>query len=794
MSTCCPCDKTKHPVKPDIPAGQTTLPRQLAGFPEYRLAMLRDIPTYGPLAGWRARAGNDLGIMLLEMWAYVLDIVGFYDERLANESFLRTAFLRPSLRKLTGLIGYLPRPALAASAELAAIAEGVKEVKLPPRTGFRSDAFDSEAPQVFETEVEHTIHPVKNQWTLGPVRDKFPGDDLFFETGGGAIEKGRIVLFRWTNGGAEETLAGRIGEVSPIKALDGETYLKVELSPAPALDPAVELSAVEVLSPSVTALPSLYAATPVSNSTGITLDALYSGLAQGDAMVVQNGEDLRGALITDVFRENVTVATIPDGQGSVDAITPANRIIIDDTLPSSWVNNPDQLIIHLRMIDAGNLTLPARTHLDTTVFTPSGVALDGTVLPLPEGVTESDRYFLQDADDNGVIVDGTVRIAPDGAGSASLADSVKPFDPLLRAPVEVFGNVVKATRGESVFNEVLGAGDAAQKYQSFKLKNKPLTYLNDASAPNGRRGTLEVRVNGVLWKEKSSLFGAGPQDQVYIVRQNDDQESIVTFGDGIRGARLPSGVDNVVATYRYGAGAAKPPSGGIGQLARSVPGLRRVVNPVAAGGGADADQPKDLRQNAPASALLLGRAVSPPDFEALAREYGGVRNAHVEWAWDETLQGAVVKVWFISDGGDIASGLRSFLIGQADPNTPLVAVEADDDPSDLIIDLEIDERFNPDLVTGQVAEALTNPETGILALENIPIGCPLFRSALFEAVLGVEGVISVREMSVDGDSAPFAITVEQGFYRAFLDTLLVRVTATSAGSLSRAEVVVEITS
>jgi hypothetical protein len=68
MTTCCPCDELKHPVKPDIPAGLSALSRQLAGFPEYRLAMLRDIPTYAPLAGWRAREGDDLGLMLLEMW------------------------------------------------------------------------------------------------------------------------------------------------------------------------------------------------------------------------------------------------------------------------------------------------------------------------------------------------------------------------------------------------------------------------------------------------------------------------------------------------------------------------------------------------------------------------------------------------------------------------------------------------------------------------------------------------------------------------------------------------------
>ena len=397
----------------------------------------------------------------------------------------------------------------------------------------------------------------------------------------------------------------------------------------------------------------------------------------------------------------------------------------------------------------------------------------------PTGVAKPSELLLLDAQDNGVRANGSVDINPQGEGTVQLAPDTPPFEPALRTPVTVFGNLVRATRGESVFNEVLGSGDASQAFQSFTLGNKPLTYLNDPSAPNGRRSTLEVRVNGLKWREVSSFFATGPLDEVYIVRQNDAQEAVVTFGDGKTGARLPTGVDNITATYRFGAGAAKPPAGAIGQLARPVAGLRRVVNPVAAGGGADADQPKDIRRNAPNSALLLGRAVSVPDFEALAREFGGVINAHVEWAWDETSQSAVVKVWFISDGGDIAKALRAFLIGQADPHTPLVAEEAKAQPSQLIIDLEIDPRFNTQDVIEQVKQALTTPDTGLLALENIPIGCPLFRSRIFEAVLSVEGTRSVRAMTVDGTPAPFAITVAQGWYRDFLDSLVIGSTVAS---------------
>ncbi|MEO7653855.1 MAG: hypothetical protein ABIZ80_25645, partial [Bryobacteraceae bacterium] len=296
---------------------------------------------------------------------------------------------------------------------------------------------------------------------------------------------------------------------------------------------------------------------------------------------------------------------------------------------------------------------------------------------------------------------------------------------------------------------------------------KPLTYLNDSAAINGRRSTLELRVNGILWKEVVSFFGVKPEAEVYTVRQDDDGVSTVRFGDGGTGARVPTGVDNVTATYRFGAGAAKPPAGAIGQFAKPVEGLRRVVNPVAASGGADRDQPKDIRRNAPNSALILGRAVSIPDFEALAREFGGVINAHTEWAWDEKSQNAVVQVSFISDGGDIAKQLRAFLIGMADPNTPLVAVEAKAQASTLAIDLEIDSRFSRKAVREAVTQVLADKETGLLALQNIPIGQPLFRSKVFAAVLSVEGARSVRAMTADGQAAPFAITVRPGYYRDF---------------------------
>ena len=51
------------------------------------------------LREWRARNSQDLGLMLIDMWAYVSDVLAFYDERIANEEYIRTAVRRPSLRR-----------------------------------------------------------------------------------------------------------------------------------------------------------------------------------------------------------------------------------------------------------------------------------------------------------------------------------------------------------------------------------------------------------------------------------------------------------------------------------------------------------------------------------------------------------------------------------------------------------------------------------------------------------------------------------------------------------------------
>src|SRR5688572_20419346 len=162
------CEGESSSALDRIRAGLDSLPRQTQTFPDVRQSLLAAIPTKPALGAWRARSGDDLGLMWLEMWAYIADVLGFYDARIANETYLRTAQLRPSLRRIVELLGYVPAPGVAGQAWLAAISDR-REVRIPARAGFRSSAFENQAPQVFEIEHEVTVHELANSWEIGPV-------------------------------------------------------------------------------------------------------------------------------------------------------------------------------------------------------------------------------------------------------------------------------------------------------------------------------------------------------------------------------------------------------------------------------------------------------------------------------------------------------------------------------------------------------------------------------------------------------------------------------------------------
>ena len=195
-----------------------------------------------------------------------------------------------------------------------------------------------------------------------------------------------------------------------------------------------------------------------------------------------------------------------------------------------------------------------------------------------------------------------------------------------RGTVKIYGNVVRATHGETR-NEVLGSGDGGKALQSFTLRQPPLTYL-PAPTPSGTLTTLEVRVNDIRWREADNLFALDGKDRKYVTSADDDGKTTVTFGNGERGARLPTGVENVKAVYRSGIGKVGNVKAEQIKLPLTKPlGVKGVINPLRASGGADKETLAQARRNTPISVLALDRLVSVQDYADFARTFAGIAKA-----------------------------------------------------------------------------------------------------------------------------------------------------------------------
>ena len=245
----------------------------------------------------------------------------------------------------------------------------------------------------------------------------------------------------------------------------------------------------------------------------------------------------------------------------------------------------------------------------------------------------------------------------------------------IRETVTIFANVLRATQGETT-EEVLGSGDANQPYQRFTLNRSPLTYVS-APTPSGAESTLQVRVDDVRWDEVPTLFGRGPSERVYITRRNDEGETTIQFGNGQLGARLPTGLENIQATYRQGIGlAGLVKADQLSLLTTRPPGVSTVTNPLPATGAEEPESRDQARQNAPLTVLTLDRIVSLQDYEDFARAYAGIAKALATWTWNGQVRGVFVTVAgpegsIITVGSPVYNNLLAAMRQAGDPFIPL---------------------------------------------------------------------------------------------------------------------------
>jgi predicted phage baseplate assembly protein len=480
----------------------------------------------------------------------------------------------------------------------------------------------------------------------------------------------------------------------------------------------------------------------------LTLDGIYDGIAAGSWVVVERprkGGGIPGdrslALVVSRVIAARTIALAAFGiTGKVTQLS----------LDQAWLDEHDTLLAHIR---------------DTTVYT-RGETLRLATEPITDDMG-GDQIELTQAYDGlepgrWVVVTGERTDIPGTTGvtasELSMIGSVRQVvDPALpgdtvhslltlatplgytyrRSTVHLSANVVAATQGATV-DEALGSGDASQASQSFTLFQAPVTWV-PAANPAGAASTLRISVNGVAWHAADTFAGCGPDELVYVTATGDGGHVRVTFGDGIHGARLPTGTENVRAHYRIGAGAsANIPGGQIGQLTARPLGVAGVGNPLPATGGADPDGPAEARRDIPIAAGALDRLVSVPDYEDFTRARAGIDKASARRLFDGARE--VIHVTAAGSGDmpldGVLTALRASLVEFGDPLIPVQVAAREAVLLVIAARIRVTAGYSWDIVQRAVRVALEDR----FSFAARDIGQPAHRSEVLAAIQPVPGV------------------------------------------------------
>lgn len=319
-----------------------------------------------------------------------------------------------------------------------------------------------------------------------------------------------------------------------------------------------------------------------------------------------------------------------------------------------------------------------------------------------------------------------------------------------RNTVTIYGNVVDATHGQTT-GEVLGNGDASRTFASFALHQTPLTYLS-APTPSGTSSTLAVRVNELLWHEVPDFTQAAAGERKFVTREDDAQQTTVTFGNGEHGARLPTGTGNVKAVYRYGLGkAGNVDAAQISQLATHPLGVQAVLNPLPATGGGDPDRIDQARANAPMAVMALDRLVSVRDYADFARTYAGIGKATAAKLSDGRKQVVHVTVAGgddipIDPGSDLYRNLVTSLQSFGDPYQPIaVGVRRV-----RLIVMSAAVGLQPDYAWEDVEPRVRAALLALFAFDARDLGQTAFLSEAVRAVQDAAGVAYVNVTTFGG--------------------------------------------
>ncbi|MBK6958420.1 MAG: putative baseplate assembly protein [Nitrosomonas sp.] len=308
-----------------------------------------------------------------------------------------------------------------------------------------------------------------------------------------------------------------------------------------------------------------------------------------------------------------------------------------------------------------------------------------------------------------------------------------------RSTVIIYGNVVEASHGETVPTEVLGSGNAAVTLPRFQLRRSPLTYVS-APTTSGVQSTETIRVNSLRYQRVDSLLDANDNDRVYELIDDATGIATLTFG-----SPLPTGQENIRASYRVGIGSeGNVKAEQISLLADRPLGVQGVINPIKASGGADHDGVERIRRNIPLVTRALGpssRLVSVSDYASFALRFAGIGHADARklaGGWVHVTVAGVDDIP-LDEQGDLLTNLRNAYREFGDPALQ-VAISVRELKA-LIIQARV--VVDPDTDHDTVKDIMDRLRVSLkerFSFERSALGKPVFLSEVTTVMQSVSGV------------------------------------------------------
>ncbi|MEA2198263.1 MAG: hypothetical protein QOJ25_2314 [Solirubrobacteraceae bacterium] len=768
---CCAGVAQRTPLTLQNRPGLSAVAYRVGVHSEFLASMVAGLtnPNRPGLAKLGTRDDDDFTIGLLDTWAVVCDVLAFYTERLAQESYLRTAQERISLQELGKLIGFQLDPGVAAQTYIAFALEPPPAVPAaasrdpgaaPPVTpttvtlepGLRVQSIPGpgETPQTFETVEEVVARPEWNAFAASQTMPHtFALGDTFAYFAGSSLNlgPGNAILLAGTDIAGEQW---DLRIATAVSAASGTT--RVDWSPglgsaSPPVDPAP---------------------VPAAYVLRKRLDVFGHNAPQWAAMSSDFRTHYPGGSPDPGdwpgFTISAAAGTVVDLEGSHPDVVAGSWVVLsllhDREL---WqVETVEELsradfavsgkVTRLTLTGGENYTVFQNRPREVTVFAvsvPLTLAEEPTTSPVAGATLDVDADVSAMTPGRTLILKGTTTAGADHVETVLLGAVAPDGDKwrltlqhdlstsYVRGSVLLYGNVALATHGETV-HQLLGAGRASTPFQRFPLSHSPLTYVQSSTAPSGAADTLEVRVDGVAWKEAATLYGAGSGDRGFALRADESGAATVRFGDGAHGARLPTGINNIQATYRTGLGAAG--NVGAGKLAQLIDrplGVKGVSNPSPAAGGVDAQAAESARASIPLGVRTLGRAVSLLDYGDFALAFSGVAKAAVSVL--PLRAGRTVAVTVAFTGGDRIDDLTGALKTFGDPTVEILVLAGSVETFRLALEVAVDPAYDTDKVLGGVESALR----AAYSFDVRSFGEPVYLSRIDAVAQAVPGVVAI---------------------------------------------------